>query len=101
MPYLITLQHLPYLFTTVSRPVLAANYSTCITMTRKFILKPGKHSFAPGEAAVHDNKSLTDDEARWYLEEYPHIRPLFQYIPDEEDGDIAELDDFDLLEDFS
>jgi len=44
---------------------------------KKYILKPGKHQFAPGENARHDNDTLTDAEAEWYLERYPHIRSLF------------------------
>jgi hypothetical protein len=47
-------------------------------MTKKYILKPGKHQFAPGSHAVHDNDNLSDDEARWYLEKYPHIAQLFE-----------------------
>lgn len=66
-------------------------------MTKKFILKPGRHQFAPGEAATHCNENLTDDEARWYLEEYPHIRPLFLHVPNEED-DLSDAGDFDLFE---
>jgi hypothetical protein len=50
-------------------------------MTKKYILKPGKHQFAPGSAAIHDNDNLTDKEARWYLKAYPHIRSLFTQIP--------------------
>lgn len=50
-------------------------------MTKKYILKPGKHQFAPGSAAVHDNDNLTDKEARWYLKAYPHIKALFTQIP--------------------
>ncbi|WP_143013852.1 hypothetical protein [Mucilaginibacter sp. OK268] len=46
-------------------------------MTKKYILKPGKHQFAPGSAAVHDNDSLTDAELEWYMERYPHIISLF------------------------
>lgn len=44
---------------------------------KKYILKPGKHQFAPGSAAVHHNDTLTDREAEWYIERYPHIRSLF------------------------
>ncbi|GAB3937012.1 hypothetical protein [Mucilaginibacter myungsuensis] len=44
---------------------------------KKYILKPGKHQFAPGGEAVHDNDNLTDAEAEWYLERYPHIAGLF------------------------
>lgn len=50
-------------------------------MTKKYILKPGKHQFAPGSAAVHDNDNLTDKEVRWYLKAYPHIRSLFIQMP--------------------
>lgn len=46
------------------------------TMTKKYILKPGKHQFAPGSAPIHDNDSLTDNEMEWYLERYPHIASL-------------------------
>jgi hypothetical protein len=50
--------------------------------TKKYILKPGKHQFAPGSAAIHDNDNLTDKEAAWYLKAYPHIRSLFTNIPE-------------------
>lgn len=50
-------------------------------MTKKNILKPGKHQFAPGSAAIHDNDNLSDKEAEWYLEKYPHIRKLFISLP--------------------
>lgn len=46
-------------------------------MTKKYILKPGKHQFAPGSHAVHHNNNLSDEEAQWYLEKYPHIAALF------------------------
>jgi hypothetical protein len=46
-------------------------------MTKKYILKPGKHQFAPGSHAVHENDNLSDEEAEWYLERYPHIAKLF------------------------
>ncbi len=51
---------------------------------KKYILKPGKHQFVPGDHAWHDNENLTDAEAKWYLEQYPHIRSLF--IDDPEVG---------------
>jgi len=51
-------------------------------MTKKYILKPGKHQFAPGSHAIHDNDNLTDDEAKWYLEKYPHIAALFEDSPE-------------------
>lgn len=44
---------------------------------KKYILKPGKHQFAPGSAAIHSNDNLTDEEAEWYLQRYPHIAGLF------------------------
>ena len=44
---------------------------------KKYILKPGKHQFAPGSPAVHDNDNLNDDDAEWYMEKYPHIKQLF------------------------
>ena len=50
-------------------------------MTKKYILKPGKHQFAPGSPAVHDNDTLSDKEAKWYLEKYPHIAALFDCFP--------------------
>jgi hypothetical protein len=50
--------------------------STNDLMTKKYILKPGKHQFAPGSAAVHSNDSFTDDELEWYIERYPHIALL-------------------------
>jgi hypothetical protein len=46
-------------------------------MTKKYILKPGKHQFAPGSPATHDNYNLNDEEAAWYIEKYPHIKTLF------------------------
>jgi len=49
-------------------------------MTKKYILKPGKHQFAPGSHATHHNDNLTDAEAKWYLERYPHIKTLFEEI---------------------
>lgn len=46
-------------------------------ITKKYILKPGLHQFAPGSAAVHCNDNLSDEEAEWYLQRYPHIAKLF------------------------
>ena len=46
-------------------------------MTKKYTLKPGRHQFAPGSPASHTNDNLTDEEAEWYLEKYPHIAALF------------------------
>jgi hypothetical protein len=48
---------------------------------KKYILKPGKHQFAPGLPAVHSNENLTDEEAEWYLQKYPHITRLFVAQP--------------------
>lgn len=50
--------------------------------TKKYILKPGKHQFAPGSHAEHDNENLNDEEAEWYLERYPHIASLFVERPE-------------------
>jgi hypothetical protein len=49
--------------------------------TKRYILKPGRHQFAPGSAATHHNNNLSDEEAEWYLEKYPHIASLFDNIP--------------------
>ena len=48
-----------------------------MTTKKKYILKPGNHQFAPGAPAVHHNNNLSDEEAEWYLERYPHITQLF------------------------
>jgi glyoxylate utilization-related uncharacterized protein len=48
---------------------------------KKYILKPGNHQFVPGSAAVHNNDNLTDQEADWYLNKYPHIAGLFAPLP--------------------
>jgi hypothetical protein len=50
--------------------------------TKKYILKPGKHQFAPGSHAEHHNDNLSDSEAEWYLEKYPHIKSLFEESPE-------------------
>jgi hypothetical protein len=50
--------------------------------SKKYILKPGKHQFAPGSHAVHDNDNLSDSEAEWYLQKYPHIKSLFEESPE-------------------
>jgi hypothetical protein len=47
------------------------------TLKKKHILKPGLHQFAPGSAAIHSNENLSDEEAEWYLQRYPHIAGLF------------------------
>ncbi|SDG13015.1 hypothetical protein ACQ86K_07620 [Mucilaginibacter sp. P19] len=46
-------------------------------ITKKYMLKPGFHQFAPGSAAIHCNENLSDEEAEWYLQRYPHIEALF------------------------
>ena len=61
-------------------------------MTKKYILKPGKHQFAPSSPAIHDNNNLTDEEAKWYLETYPHIISLFDNIPGSTEMDDNKLD---------
>jgi hypothetical protein len=48
---------------------------------KKYILKPGKHQFAPGSAATHHNDNLSDAEAKWYIEKHPHIKGLFETSP--------------------
>ena len=53
-----------------------------MTTPKKYILKPGKHQFAPGSHATHHNDNLTDAEAQWYLERYPHIADLFETTPE-------------------
>ena len=58
-------------------------------MTKRYKLKPGKHQFAPGSHAVHDNNSLIDQDAEWYLERYPHIAALFTPQPPEE-GEVIQ-----------
>lgn len=51
------------------------------TSERKYVLKPGKHQFAPGSPAIHDNDNTSDKEAAWYLSKFPHIASLFETIP--------------------
>jgi hypothetical protein len=53
-------------------------------MTKKYVLKPGNHQFAPGSPAIHHNNNLSDAEAAWYLEKYPHITKLFVIKPADE-----------------
>jgi hypothetical protein len=50
-------------------------------MTKKYILKPGKHQFAPRSAAIHENANLSDEDAEWYLQRYPHISAMFLESP--------------------
>lgn len=51
------------------------------TVIKKYTLKPGLHQFAPGSAAIHCNDNLSDEEAEWYLQRYPHIAKLFAQWP--------------------
>ena len=53
------------------------------TLKKKYILKPGLHQFAPGSAAIHSNENLSDEEAEWYLQQYPYIAALFAPRPPE------------------
>ena len=53
--------------------------------TKKYILKPGRHQFVPGSAAIHHNDNTTDEEAEWYLRKYPHIASLFDIVSEESD----------------
>ncbi|HZY36397.1 MAG TPA: hypothetical protein VFE53_07105 [Mucilaginibacter sp.] len=53
-------------------------------MSKKYILKPGRHQFAPRSPAIHTNDNLADEDAEWYLQKYPHIASLFEAIPTEE-----------------
>lgn len=48
---------------------------------KRYILKPGNHQFAPNAPAIHSNENLSDEEARWYLSKYPHIKKLFVQMP--------------------
>lgn len=57
-------------------------------MTKNYKLKPGKHQFAPGSHAMHHNDNLTDAEAKWYLDRYPHIASLFISLPNEQEEEI-------------
>ena len=59
------------------------NYEPLTMNSKKYILKPVKHQFAPGSHPVHDNDNLTDAEAEWYLKAYPHIASLFAPQPPE------------------
>jgi hypothetical protein len=56
------------------------------TLKKKYILKPGLHQFAPGSAAIHSNGNLSDEEAEWYLQRYPHIAALF--VPRPPEGEV-------------
>jgi hypothetical protein len=58
-----------------------------MTNKKKYTLKPGKHQFAPGSAATHHNNNLSDAEAEWYIEKYPHIKDLFEITPPERESE--------------
>jgi hypothetical protein len=47
-------------------------------MKKKYILKPGRHQFAPGSPAVHTNANVSDKELEWYIIQYPHIVALIE-----------------------
>jgi len=53
-------------------------------MNKKYKLKPGRHQFAPRSPAIHTNDNLSDEEAEWYLQKYPHLTALFETVPTEE-----------------
>ena len=53
-------------------------------MSKKYLLKRGRHQFAPRSPAIHTNDNLSDEEAEWYLQRYPHIANLFETIPSQE-----------------
>jgi hypothetical protein len=60
-----------------------------MTMTnnkKKYTLKPGMHQFAPGSPATHQNNNLSDAEAEWYIEKYPHIKDLFEITSNESES---------------
>jgi len=59
-------------------------------MTKRYTLKPGRHQFAPGSHATHTNNNLSDEEAQWYLEKYPHIASMFIAISKPTNADNAE-----------
>ncbi len=50
---------------------------------KQYILKPGNHQFAPGSHAIHNNDNTSDEEAAFYLKHYPHIKGMFQKLPDD------------------
>jgi hypothetical protein len=50
--------------------------------SKNYTLKPGRHQFAPGSHAIHSNDNLSDEEAAWYLEKYPHIAAMLIIIPE-------------------
>lgn len=43
---------------------------------RNYVLRPGHHQFLPG-GHLFSQAATTDAELAWYLEQLPHIAPLF------------------------
>lgn len=43
---------------------------------RNYVLRPGRHQFLPG-GHLFSQAATTDAELAWYLEQLPHIAPLF------------------------
>jgi len=58
------------------------NYKPLTMNSKKYTLKPGKHQFAPGSPAEHDNDNSSDEEIAWYLKAYPHIATLLEKSPE-------------------
>jgi hypothetical protein len=46
---------------------------------RNYVLKPGQHQFIPRGHLI-TQEATTDAELAWYLEQMPHIAPLFSKI---------------------
>lgn len=46
------------------------------TPERKYTLKPGNHTFAPGACADHNNDNTSDSEIEFYIKHYPHVKDL-------------------------
>jgi len=59
-------------------------------MTKKYVLKPGRHQFVPGAQALHDNENLSDENAKWYMDKYPHIASMFELMPTERNANVDE-----------
>lgn len=47
---------------------------------KKYVLKPGKHQFVAGDHFI-SNDTLTDAQAKFYIENYPHTKSLFVKLP--------------------
>lgn len=52
------------------------NALTTPEIKRRYILAPGNHQFAPGDAVLHNNDNTTDEDIDWYLIHYPHVKQL-------------------------